>query len=391
MDRSTGKSVGRLVGMVVVVGAALALSVAIASATVSVPGWMQSNASGFGQPENFSIGALDTFGNQLYAGTWNDSGAQVWRTADGQAWNQVTPTWNPSNTVVYDMAPFGSYLYVGTVGNEAEIWRTDGTTWGQVVSGGLMDADNIGISALAEFGGDLYAATANLPPAGGGTGHGVEVWRSPNGNAGSWVQVNADGFGSPTWQDVTMDVYQGHLYVGLGRVTGGGALAELWRSGNGTTWTPVFTDGLGYAGNSHVSAMAEFQGDFYIGLRNTTNGGQVWRSANGVDFTPVFTDGLGEVARGRTYGLIVYEGRLVVVFGKMATGAEVWQSADGLTWQPIATGGWGNGNNVLAGSFDKAVAIFRDGLYIGTANFADGGQIWRRLRVAYLPVVLRSH
>lgn len=284
MDGSRGKWVCRYLLIALVVGAALALSVAIAGARAGAPGWVQSNASGFGQPENYHVSTLSVFGNQMYAGTWNDGGAQVWRTADGRSWSQITPSWSLSNTEAYCATPFGSYLYTGTGGGAGgEIWRTDGTAWEQVASGGLGDADNYGFAASAEFAATLYVATANVPPAIGGTGEGVEVWRSPSGDTGSWTQVNADGFGAgPTWTDISMDVYQNHLYVGLSRVTdGGGSLAELWRT-DGLTWTALFTDGLGDAGNTHVAAMAEFNGEFYISLRNATTGGQLWRSGNGL-------------------------------------------------------------------------------------------------------------
>jgi hypothetical protein len=394
MDRSTGKEVYRYAGIALIVGAALALSAAIAAATAVAPGWMQANASGFGQPANYHVSALAALDDQLYAGTQNDGGAQVWRAADGVTWSQVMPGWAASNTEVYCATPFGSDLYVGT-GNLAggELWRTDGSTWQQVASAGLGDANNYAFAAAAEFGGALYAATGNLPPAIGFSGDGVEVWRSPSGNAGTWVQVNADGFGAgPTWNDLSMDVFQNHLYVGLSRVTdGGGSLADLWRSGDGTTWTPVFTDGLGYAGNGFVPAMAEFQGQFYITLRNANTGGQLWRSANGLTWTPVFTDGLGATARSRPYGLIVYNNHLVLVFARQDTGSEVWQSSDGLAWQQIASGGWGDSHNAFAGYFDKPLALFRGDLYIGTLNNVAGGEIWRRLHLVHLPLLFKRY
>ena len=258
-------------------------------------------------------------------------------------------------------------------------------------NGGFGDDNNYAISALAEFGGSLYAATANLPPP-LGSGNGVQVWRSDSGDGGSWSQVNEDGFGGgPTWTDFAMDVYQGNLYLGLSRLTNGGTagLAELWRT-DGLSWTPVFTDGLGDVGNSHVAAMAEFQGELYIGLRNATTGGQLWRSSDGLSWTPVFTDGLGDPQRGRPYGLIVHDGRLVLVFSRSGGAAEVWQSSDGQTWQQIIADGWDNSNNMMAGYFDKPLAIFQGNLYIGTLNMVDGGEIWRRLHAIYLPLILRN-
>lgn len=355
-------------------------------------GWQQSNTSGFGTPENSAIGALSVFEDQLYAGSWNENGAEVWRSEDGQSWTEFTPNWSVSNIEVSCARPFGNHLYVGT-GNMSggEIWRTDGTSWKKVAQGGLGDANNYNFSACTVFKNALYTATGNIPPAIGGTGNGVEVWRSFSGASGSWVQVNSDGFGAgPTWTDITMEVYQGYLYVGLSRVTpSNGALAELWRSKDGTNWTPVFTDGLGEAGNTHLSAMAEFEGELYIAMRNSTTGGQVWRSADGLNWTPVFTDGLGNLANSRPYGLIVYANRLIVIFSNVATGAEVWWTADGESWQQIATGGWGDSNNGFADYFDKAADIFHESLYIGTLNNADGGEIWRRLHLANLPVIVR--
>ena len=113
--------------------------------------------------------------------------------------------------------------------------------------------------------------------------------------------------------------------------------------------------------------MAEFHGSFYIGMRNTTTGGQLWRSSNGVDFSPVFTDGLGKSGNRATYGIFVFEDTLYLVFNNF-NGAEVWRSANGTTWQPVMQGGWGKGDvNAWADYFDKAadgfprLALYRHG------------------------------
>ncbi len=350
-----------------------------------LPSWEQVNTNGFGDPANFLIGTLDTFGGWLYAGTWrnDERGAQVWRTADGRTWSQFTPSWSPSNTVVYDAQVFGSRLYFGTghdYGGAGEIWRTNGTIWEQVVPAGFGDENNIGVNALAVFGNALYAATTNYAT-------GLEVWRSPSGDAGSWSQVNSDGFGSAgTAQDVTMEVYGGHLYVGLSR----DGVAELWRS-DGTGWTAVFTDGLA-AGNTHVSAMAEFGGEFYIALRNVTTGGEVWRSEDGLAWAPVFTRGLGNPDNLRPYGLSVVGDDLYLAFTNLATGAEVWRTASGGAWWPANESGWGDSLNRGASHFDKGMTVFRFDLYVATSH-SDGGEVWR-LPLAhhtYLPLVLRGY
>jgi hypothetical protein len=344
--------------------------------------WIQSSVSGFGSTQNHHISSLGVFGGQMYAGTWNEDGAQVWRTADGKNWSPFTPGWSASNTVVNVLQPFGNYLYVGveSLTEGGGIWRTNGANWAEVASAGLGDDNNYGVNAITVFSDTLIAATANFTT-------GVEIWRSATGDAGSWAQVNADGFGlGGGTGDVVMDVYDDYLYVGLGRWPGS---AELWRTDDQVTWTPVFTDGLGSPDNSHVSSMAEFKGHFYIGLRNGATAGQVWRSDNGLNWTPVFTNGLGDTANARPYGLIVFDDQLYLVFSNFVTGAETWRSSDGVTWHQISEDGWGDSNNVFADYFDKAAVVFKGALFVGTYNEVDGGEIWQLLsRQVYLPLIL---
>lgn len=347
------------------------------------PGWRQANINGFGD-RNTALSALDVFKGQMYVGAWN---GQIWRTADGRVWNPFHPAWSTTPSV-QDMQPFGAHLYVGVyTENGGQIWRTDGASWTPVISDGFGDANNLAVNAFAEFSHALYAATSNWTT-------GVEIWRSPTGNPGDWVQVNADAFGlapSVTSLDVVMEVYNGYLYVGLGR---GGASwkAELWRTANGTTWTPVFTDGLKDAGNTHVSAMAEFKGALYIALRNTVSGAQLWRSTDGMNWSNVFTGGLGDPQRARLYGLIPFEGHLYAIFSNLVAGAEVWRSADGVNWQQVAAEGWGDRNNLMADYFDKGATIFNGRLYIVTANSANGGEIWQWAPTKVcLPLIQRSY
>ena len=359
-----------------------------AHADAGVPGWRQSNLSGFGNSNNGAVSALDAFDSYLYAGTWNDNdGAQIWRTTDGRTWSQFTPSWPAGDAEVSDAQPFGGHLYTG-LGNEAnggEIWRTDGTTWEPVATGGLGDKNNYNFAALAVFGGELYAATGNIAT-------GIEMWRTSTGTSGSWTQVNTDGFGGGgSWTNVSMDDFGGYLYVGISRKVGdSGSRAELWRSQNGTTWTKVFDDGLGQAGNTDVAAMAEFRGQFYIGLRNLTSGGQVWRSTNGTTFTPVFTDGLGKTANRGAYGLFVLGDHLVVTLANLTTGAEIWVTPDGSTWSPVMLGGWDKGGaNAWADYYDKAAVAFRDALYVGSVNETDGGEVWQMMKRTFLPLIRR--
>lgn len=354
--------------------------------TPGVPGWRQVNTDGFGR-RGQTVSTLTTFGSFLYAGTWS---SQVWRTPNGCTWTDVTPAWTSPQPVVFAGEVFGSRLYLGvSVGEEAgpwsgEVWRTDGTAWERVAAGGWGDTKNVGVTALQSFAGNLYAVTSNQDT-------GTEVWRSATGNANSWTQVNADGFGAGggTPQDQVMDVFGGALYVGLGRNNA----AELWRTPDGTHWEEALPAGM--APNNTVSALAEFGGQLYIGLKNA-NGGQVWRSPTGNpgDWTPVITSGLGDPQNQRPYGLVVYGGQLYLVFSNLATGAEVWRSPTGNPgdWAQVADAGWGDSDNGFADYFDKAAAVFGNRLYIGTFNWVNGGEVWMmRTKDIYLPLVMRPH
>ncbi len=336
--------------------------------TPGYPGWEQVNINGFGDPED-GIGPLEAFNSYLYAGIWG-SDTLIWRSSNGNDWVDITPSWTITNAAIHDFQVFGTFLYVGMYANandEGLIWRTDGTNWEQVVSSGFGDTNNQGINALAVFSSTLFVATSNSTT-------GVEIWSSGSGDIGDWQQVNSDGFGDiGTAQDVVMDTYNEELYVGLVRNN----IAELWRTNDGLNWTAVFTDGLA-ANNTHVSAMAGFDGYLYIGLRNVTTGGEVWRSLDGLSWIQVFEGGLGNTDNYRPYGLYAFDGKLYLVFSNLETGAEVWESADGTLWQQIVGGGWGDVSNGFVDYFDKGAVDFNNDLYIATLTSANGGQIWKK-------------
>jgi hypothetical protein len=125
--------------------------------------------------------------------------------------------------------------------------------------------------------------------------------------------------------------------------------------------------------------MAEFNGNFYIGMRNIIDGGEVWRTSNGVNFSPVFTGGYGNVDNQRPYGLITFNNYLYLVFCNLSTGAEVWRTSNGISWEQVGFNGWGEASNTFADYLDKGATIFNNSLFIGTFNDVTGGQIWQML------------
>jgi len=358
-----------------------ALLIAMSAQVGAAPLWRQAAADGFGDAANTGVRALAELITLIYAGTANESGAQVWISPNGRHWLPFTPTWSAETLSVLAAQTFHNKLYIGTYRESGgEIWRTDGLTWTLSASEGLGNSRNAGFDAFSVFGDRLYVATTNPTS-------GVEIWRSSTGNQGTWQRVSSNGFGrGRTGWDVVMEVFGNRLYVGLGRTDG---RAELWRSQDGTAWEPIFTDGLGYAGNWYVCATAVFRGMLYLATRNTVSGGQIWRSSNGSNWTPVTLDGLGDTKNGRPYGLIVHDDALYAVFSNLSSGVQVWRSTDGMHWEQLVSDGWGSGN-YFGDYYDKAALVFRGALYIGTDNEEAGAQIWQLVPSRHLPLLTKG-
>jgi sugar lactone lactonase YvrE len=375
-----------------------------------VPGWRQVNINGFGDPAN-RISTLGVFGGYLYAGTYafRDHGAQLWRTADGLNWTAVmTNGFGVYYNIGIDhLAEFNGKLYAGVWNSTpnppytdtgGEIWRSsDGTSWEPVVQGGFGDRYNGEVMRLAVFNNQIYAATWSYTST-----HGAEIWRSSTGNAGDWTRVVSNGLGDATNQAVlTMEVFNGALYAGTYSYIGPGLDgADVWRSTDGSTWTAVITNGFGYNGTYAVSSLAAFGDYLYAGTgrydlaTRSYPGGQIWRCsvASGCDepgdWSVVITDGFGGAAWNIS-SLVVFAGRLYAV-GYHPDGLGVWRTADGTHWEQVGFAGFGDSNNTST-YWDNATAVFNNRLYIGTTNWANGGEVWLFLHNRlYLPLVLRN-
>ena len=64
------------------------------------------------------------------------------------------------------------------------------------------------------------------------------------------------------------------------------------------------------------------------------------------------------------------------------------RTANGAQWEQVAAGGFANSHN-RATAWDSSTAVYRKRLYVGTFNFADGGEVWQSGVPAYLPALTR--
>jgi uncharacterized protein YjiK len=368
--------------------------------TRGVPGWEQVNINGFGHPSNPGVLSLASFKGYLYAGVDNRSGDgnRLWRKSDSEPWTAViTTSFGLSYSHGIDhLIEFNDQLYAGTKNwnwnvwatEGGEIWRSsDGLSWTRVISQGFGDPTNGEVFHFDVFSDTLYASTWSYTDT-----HGTEIWHSSSGDSDDWTRVVANGFGDADNEcALGFEVFNGYLYAGTFNWDTGG---EIWRTPDGTNWTQVNTDGFGDYDNDAIASFAVFNGYLYAGTMHDSTGGQVWRclDASGCDedsdWEQVVGDGFGSTDNRSATALIVSDNYLYCVTSNDETGAEVWRTNDGTNWEQVSPDGFGDSNN-QGPYWDNSVL---DGsLYIGTWNWANGGEVWQLAEQVYLPIILKSY
>jgi hypothetical protein len=169
----------------------------------------------------------------------------------------------------------------------------------------------------------------------------------------------------------------------------------VWRSSTGASgsWSRVNTDGFGDVNSSAVTSFSIFGGYLYAGVANNTTGGQVWRCAvcDGSDWSQVVSDGFGNPTQNNSVdNLSTFENALYAMTRGWEMGMRVWRTTNGTTWAQVNSDGFGDSNNRRP-FWDNSVAVFDNSLFVGTINWAQGGEVWQLLRQVYLPAVMRNY
>lgn len=216
-----------------------------------------------------------------------------------------------------------------------------------------------------------------------GTTDALAPHHEPN-TAGVWIQSNVDGFDNPDVPyTLVLASHQGYLYAGTDSRAGGAN--RLMRSTDGLEWEEVIGNGTGRIYNYAIGDLVEFQGKFYAGTWHwnwddeVSDGGEVWRSDDGLAWTPVVTGGFGIPSNNGISRLIVFDDQLYAFTGTFTEGGQMqlWRTATGNSgdWQQVSGGPFANPDNFQAATLE----IFQNRLYLGTANAATGGELWRSL------------
>lgn len=316
-----------------------------------VPGWRQINVNGWGDADADWLGALTSYGGDLYAGGARPQAAQLWRLR-------------------------------GTPGS-----------WSAITLNGFGVPDNREVDALTEFEGRLYAAlfnySCNDPECETGHVNSPQVWSSGSGD--SWQNVTpAGGFGAGSNYIHAMASFDGHLYAGV--ASDGSNGAEICRTADGSSWQRVAQDGFGAGKYTNVVlSFGVYNGNLYAGTRHGERmndghpdgplGGGVWRTGNGTDWARANDPGFGALENYRIEQLVSFNNALYACVshpGDAATGCEVWRCD-----KPVCAGeaGWSRvaikGFDVPANRFVYAGAASGGWLYAAARNDGTGVQLWR--------------
>ena len=371
-----------------------------------VPGWRQVNINGFGDRYAGWVAAMQSYQGQLYTAGSGSNGAFLWRMTPQGTWNAITTSGfdDPTNVEIDATAEFDGQLYAATYTwvcddancntghtNGPQIWRSaDGTAWQNATPASGIGSGDRYVASLLIFNGQLYAGL------GGDKTHGAEIWRTADGLA--WTRVAENGFANDVYNTTALSlvVYNGNLYAGTrhgdwyndGHPDGplGG---EVWRSGDGASWTRVNTPGFGNLEAHRVESLHVFQNGLYAYISHvggTAAGADVWRCTKTIcseqaDWTKVADNGFGVPQNQYLYAGAVSGGYLYGAVDNPTTGMQLWRTANGTDWEKATPyDGLGNSNNryVYAG----AMTVFNSRLTLGITNWASGVSVWQKTLTA---------
>jgi hypothetical protein len=343
---------------------------------------MQNN---FG-PGAWGIASLEVYKDQLYAGTGTEAhGPRISRTSDGINWEFASeeafgyplPEKLEDNSFsIGDLQEFHDQLYAGLTWYEtstsilsskgAQVWRSsDGSNWTNVVEGGFGNSTYLGVSSMAVFNDNLYIATDAWDDV-------FQIWRSPTGDKGSWIQVATDSLGCPSNQAAFLIPFENKLILmatmwSLGYTT---FPVCIWYTEDGVKWTSVTTNGFDKYQAVAPSQLAIFKDYLYVGVNAI--GSNIWRSKNGITWAPVTTNGFEGTIKDFS-ALFVYDGYLFANVSQVSA-IHMYYSVNGETWTQVKGANYGNDNPYL---IDLNPAIeFKGDLYFGGYDDA-GAQVWK--------------
>jgi len=300
-------------------------------------------------------------------------GCELWKyNYNNNVWTEVIGPSHPpegteysgfgttDNIAISSMIVFNGELYVGTWNNAwngAQIWRYDGLDWDQVINDGFDTTLNMGISCFKIFEDTLYAGTINadLTESTGG----CQLWRTTDGD--DWEKVvnrgfkdfDEPGFNTRNLYLWIMEEFDGNLYAGTFNApstlnTG----CQLYRSDTGDDdWEKVtIPNAYGILGGDFRDGFGDWQN---YGIRNMMD----W---NGYLYIGVAANAMG--------GLLGNEPEAIEIWRFDGTNNDVG------AWECIVgddsgkSGEWEDGFGDTFNKYPWSMELADNKLWIGTSN-----------------------
>ena len=292
--------------------------------------WVMASASAaFGSRQGYP--AALAFSNKLWmmAGDGGPNYNDVWSSADGTTWSQVTPS-----------AAWDARSYMGSAVFSNKLWLLGGV----ISSNGALCA---------------------------------EVWSSPNGT--NWSMVNRHAAFSNRYGHSVI-AFSNKLWVLGGINNAGSTMRDVWYSPDGTNWTVATTNAAWNARCLHQTLVMS-NAMWVIGGGNaflTTFYHDVFKSTDGSNWTLVTATAAWTNRAG--FGAIVdFTNRMYVMGGQITslgnTTNDCWASYDGATWTRTNTLGVVGTNGIWSARQPSAVYLGnRIWVYGGAEGYSD---VWR--------------
>lgn len=240
--------------------------------------WRETNLPGFGDPGNQGIFTLAIFNDQLYAGTFNLTGYQVWRSPcvgePPYQWTKVIDQGafrGPLNQAVASMHVFKNALYIGS----------------GIQGGGHDRINNIGpdaaelIRVLPDDTWDLIVGDPRVTPQGyKNTLSGFSPGFGNFFNGYFWCIQSHDGWlylGTYDWsvnlswvsfEKASPRIRQFIDQISVGKLVESQGGFDLWRSWDGENWLPLSRTGFGNPYNWGVRNMVSTPYGLFVGTAN---------------------------------------------------------------------------------------------------------------------------
>jgi hypothetical protein len=282
---------------------------------------------------------------------------------------ELPSSFSPEDLLLYTIYPEGDALKIS---DGCELWRYDGERWECMMEGGFGNRNNTGIRNLQFFEEELYAGTINFR-------NGAALWKSPD-QGKTWEPVALKGIGNPENESIRgIHPWNDELYIGTTNILEG---AELYRY-DGERMVLVADRGIDNPFNVGIGRIREFHGRLVLGTWNLW--GWELYAYDGIGFEKLIgagtniPGGFGIFGSWAAMSIEVFKNRLYVGTANFFLGFSLHRTIDGYNWKQIGKLGFGD----IRSKYNWDLVEYRGRLFLGTFDighttpFAEGCQLYR--------------